>query len=311
MNRNVMNSILGLKVSLSKMGFQSRQLLPLVIAGGLACFTASLLPGQQSAASQLRSFAEQKKEVEAPVAAPAASSSTSSETAQRIDTARESLQQWVETERLISKEKRDLELSREVLQERIALVQQEIESLRGKITSAEESIAEADLKRAELMETNDKLKQASASLAAIVASLEERTLTLLGQLPEPIKDRVRPLSQRIPKAGEETKLSTSERFQNVVGILNEMNKFNREITVTSEVRTLEDGSSAEVTALYMGIGQAFYSGGNGTIAGVGTATNEGWSWKSANDHAAEIARAIAILKNEQVASFVHVPVEVK
>lgn len=281
----------------------------LLLALGVTVASPSAAQAQQSAADQLRSIATQQQP-----AAPAESAQAAVESPKgagpQIETARESLQQWVETERLISKEKRDLQLSREVLTERISLVEQEIESLRSKITTAEESIAEADLKRAELMETNEKLKQASSSLGGIVATLEERTLGLLARLPEPIRDRVKPLSQRIPKPGEETKLSTSERFQNIVGILNEVNKFNGEITVTSEVRTLEDGTSAEVTALYLGIGQAFYSGGNGTIAGVGTASGDAWTWKPANDSAAEIASAVAILKNEQVATFVHVPVKV-
>jgi hypothetical protein len=77
------------------------------------------------------------------------------------------------------------------------------------------------------------------------------------------------------------------------------------------VRTLPDGTSAEVTALYLGIGQAFYSGANGKIAGIGTASDQGWVWKQADESAAEIARIIAILNNESVASFVQVPVEIQ
>ncbi len=233
------------------------------------------------------------------------------ETAAEIRQARSSLEEWVETRRVISKEKRDLALSKEMLGERITLVQREIESLREKISEAEKSVAEADRKRETLIEENDQLKKASAALAHLLASLEQRTADLLGRLPEPIRERVRPLSQRIPKDSEETKLSMSERFQNVVGILNEINKFNREITVTSEVRKLPDGTSAEVTALYLGIGQAFYTGSSGTIAGVGRATETDWTWESANEAAEEIAGLVAILQNEQVASFVHVPVNIK
>jgi hypothetical protein len=98
----------------------------------------------------------------------------------------------------------------------------------------------------------------------------------------------------------------------VIGILNEVNKFNRsEITVTSEVRKLAGGSSAEVTALYIGLGQAFYTGSNGTVAGVGHPSEDGWIWEPANDAAAEIAEAIAVLKNEKVASFIPLPVKVQ
>jgi len=232
-------------------------------------------------------------------------------TSVEIDTVRASLEKWVEIQRVISQEERDLALAKEMLNERIELVQREIDSLRTKISDAEKSIAETDQKRSDLLFENDRLKNSSDSLTATLASLENRTRQLLGRLPEPIRDRVKPLSQRLPEPSSETKLSISERFQNVVGILNEVNKFNREITVTSEVRTLPDGTSAEVTALYLGIGQAFYSGANGKIAGIGTASDQGWVWKPADESAAEIAQIIAILNNESVASFVQVPVEIR
>ena len=239
------------------------------------------------------------------------SSAVSSDVSAIIEQTQTALEQWVETRRVISKEKRDFMLAREMLVERIDLMSREIESLREKVAEAEGSIAEADKKRVELIEENEKLRKAAESIGSVLVSLEESTKKLLHRLPEPIRERIKPLTQRLPKDKNECKLSLSERFQNVVGILNEVNKANREITVTSEVRTLADGSGAEVTALYLGIGQAYYTGGNGSIAGVGTATEEGWVWKTADDAAHQIADAIAILKNEQVARFIHLPVEVQ
>lgn len=228
-----------------------------------------------------------------------------------IDDTKRALEKWVETQRVISQEKRDFAIAREMLNERINLVQREIQSLRDRIRDAESSIAEADRDREKLIQENEQLREASSSLGEILIALESRVTGLLVRLPEPIRERVKPLSQRIPDDPESASLSLSERFQNVVGILNEINKFNRDITVTSEVRPLPDGTSAEVTALYLGLGQGFYTGAKGTVAGVGTATPDGWTWTPANDAAAEIARAIAILKNEEVASFVPVPVTIQ
>ena len=61
----------------------------------------------------------------------------------------------------------------------------------------------------------------------------------------------------------------------------------------------------------MGIGVAFYSNADGSIAGVGRPSDDGWVWMPANDAAERINRAIAILKNEHVAEFVLLPVEVE
>lgn len=233
------------------------------------------------------------------------------EAPQDVENTRATLEKWVDTRRVISQEQRDWATGREMLNERIALVKREIESARGKVKEAQATITEADTKRAELVDVNEKLKLQSAELAKTVIALEQRTKELLKKLPDPIRDRVKPLSQRLPEDAAGSKLSLSVRFQNVVGILNEVNKFNREISVTSEVRALPDGTSAEVTALYVGISQGYYVSGNGRIAGIGQATDEGWVWKSANEAAPQIARAIAILKNESVASFVMLPVEIK
>lgn len=228
-----------------------------------------------------------------------------------VDDARATLKEWVETRRIISKEKRDWTLAREVLNERLDLVQQEIEAQRAKIDETETSIAEADDKWADLSDENEVLREATAALGSTLTALEERTQTLLKRLPEPLRVRVRPLSQRIPADAEATKLSLSERFQNVIGILNEVNKFNREITVTSEVRKLPDGTSAEVTVLYVGISTAYYVSRDEGAAGMGTPSPEGWVWKPANDAAVQIADAIAILQNEQVASFVKLPLAIQ
>lgn len=229
----------------------------------------------------------------------------------KIDSTRAALEQWVETQRVLSKEKSGLALAKEMLQERIALVQREIDQQRSKIIEAEESIAEADEKRSEMIQENDQLKQASASLGETLVHLEDRTKHLIQRLPGPIQIRIKPLSQRLPDGSEEIKISVSERFQNVVGILNEVDKFNRDISVNSEVHELPNGASAEVSALYLGIGQSYYVGANGSVAGVGTVSDQEWAWKPDNDAAAQILQAIAILKNEQPASFVLLPVEIQ
>jgi hypothetical protein len=229
----------------------------------------------------------------------------------RVGDARATLEKWVEVRRILSQETRDWALGREVLTDRIEIVRREGESLRARIAEAEQGIAEADRKKAELVADNDRLKAAAATLAATVARIEARTRELLPRLPEPLRDRVRPLSQRIPEQPDATKLSLGERFMNVVGVLNEVNKFQREISVTSEVRTLGDGRTAEVSTLYLGLGRAWYATADGRNAGVGSPGANGWTWTPADAIAPAVLRAIAIQRNEQVAAFVRLPVEIQ
>lgn len=228
-----------------------------------------------------------------------------------LESTRPTLEKWVEARRTISKEKREWTLAREVLNDRIQVVQREIDALKAKIAEAQKSAEEADQKKAELVVENDKAKSIASSLESIVAQLESRTKDLLKRLPEIVTEKVRVLSQRIPEDAATTKAGLAERFQNVVGILNEVNKFHREVVTNSELRVLADGSSAQVTAVYLGIGQGFYSSANGSAAGIGKATPSGWVWTPAAESAAEIARMVSILKNESVASFVRLPMKVE
>jgi len=228
-----------------------------------------------------------------------------------VETTRVALQKWVETRRIISKEKRDWQVSKELLNDRIDIVKREAESLHAKIATAKSSIADADEKRVEMVAENSRLKQAAKSLDETVNALEARTVSLLKRVPNPLRERVRPLSQRIPDDPKKTKLSLSERFQNIVGVLNEVNKFNREITIASEVLELGNGATAEVTTLYVGIGQGYYASAKGDAGGVGVSSADGWVWTPANDAAADIVKAIAILKNEQTAEFVLLPIDIK
>lgn len=274
-------------------------------------FESSMLESRASKPASGARFLVLLLAVAACLALPGAVFADEGEDDDRVEGVRTALEKWVETRRLLSQEKRDWALGREMLDNRIDLVRREIESLRARIKDAEESIAEADKKRTDLVDRNEKLKQASAALVETVEALESRTVELLHRLPDPIRERIKPLSQRIPEESKETKLSLSERFMNIVGILNSVNKFNRDITVTSEVRTLKDGTKAEVTALYVGIGQGYYASADGKSAGVGTATQDGWVWAPADDAAPRITEAIKILKNEEVAGFVRLPIRIQ
>ncbi|MEY3023056.1 MAG: hypothetical protein RIS86_2254 [Planctomycetota bacterium] len=229
--------------------------------------------------------------------------------ASEIEATRDALGRWVETRKVISEERRDWALGREILEDRIALLSRELETLQGRVKDAESSVTEADRKRDELVAQNDALKASSARLSEIAAGLEARTKALVARLPDPIRERIAPLFQRLPEDGAKTELALSTRFQNVVGILNEINKFNRDIVLASEVRRLPDGTTAEVTAMYLGIGQGYYVGGGGKLAGIGAVGPEGWTWTPANESAEAIGLAISIMKNESPAAFVPLPVK--
>ena len=224
-----------------------------------------------------------------------------------IDITKELISKWVETKKLISLESEEWKIEQEVLKDRIDLISSERNSLREKINETESLINQSDTKRTDLGKDNESLKKASTLLSEKINILENKLLILLPTLPQHIQEKIKPLSQRIP-LNKKNELTLSERYQNVVGIVNELNKGASEISVISEVRSLLNGESAEVQTLYLGYAHAFYCTTKGDIAGIGYPSRDGWIWKPKNEIAQEIADSIAIFKNEMVAEYITLPI---
>jgi len=232
-------------------------------------------------------------------------------TGERIDGVRAMLEKWVETRRQISEERLDWTRKRETLRDRMELVEREIAAVNTRIEETRRSLDEAVAKGEGLRGNAERLRSAAKGMTELVRSLEQRTQELLVRVPQPIRERVKPFSQRIPTDPEGTQLPLSQRVQNLVAILNDLNKAAGEIITASEVRVMPDGRSAEVTTLYVGISKGYSIDGTATQAAVGWGTPEGWIWTPANDAAQEIAAAIGIVSAGQEPRFVRVPVEVQ
>lgn len=229
----------------------------------------------------------------------------------QIEGTRTALEKWVEIRRIISQEKREWALGREILNERIELTQAQIDGLVQDAEEAEGKIGNNGSELAELEAEQAGLKDASLALGELIEALEAKTRALIVKLPEPAKERISLLVQRMPQEDTESKQSLSDRFLNIVGVANELNKFNREITVTSEVRELAGGISAEVAALYVGLGQGYYVSPSGDAAGVGRVVDGRWAWIQDDAAAGNIASSIAILTDGAVAEFIHLPTRVE
>lgn len=227
-----------------------------------------------------------------------------------VGATRTALEKWVENRRLIAKAERDWKLGKQVLEDRIALVQMQIDSLREEIEADRGDIGEADALRDELADQVAVLEEGSKSMAAVVGDYEARARGLLARFPDPLKDNLRIVSQLLPDEGQTEDLpSLSQRFSTVVGLLDNANRFNREVSASSEVRTLPDGSLAYFDVLYVGLGTAFYVNATGTVGGVGRPGPDGWIWEPRPESAPAIAEALKVQKGEQMARFLQLPVE--
>jgi hypothetical protein len=227
-----------------------------------------------------------------------------------LQEARLQLDKYIETQQIIARERKDWQQGKEVLVGRLDLVKKELGVLDAGIKQTEEKVAETARKRADLAAENDHLKASIDVLARKVATLEAGVRQLWRTVPEPVRPRALPLMQRIPEDPAATTVSLAERFQNVLGVLNELNKANNEITVNYEVHELGGGRRAEVKVLYVGLAQAYYVSSSGE-AGIGRPTTDGWKWTPEPAIANRVLIALEIVQGKQKPAFVPLPVRLR
>ena len=235
-----------------------------------------------------------------------------SETAPIIDATRETLTKWVETKQLISKEKSEWASGKDILEDRVRLAEAETTTVRDKLKEISAAVAEAQKKRDELAAQNDKLKATAEKSKAMVIAAEKKLRPLLPQLPEPLREKLKPIIARFPEDSEKSTASMAERLQNVLGILDQASAFNSTVASVKELRTFPDGTRAEVTTVYLGLSQAYYTNREGTLAGIGHPGPDGWDWKPDNANGKKILLAVHILEGkEKGATFIDLPVKIQ
>lgn len=227
-----------------------------------------------------------------------------------IQETRTTLGKWVETQQILSREKKDWQQWKEILQSRIDLIGSEIGQLKEKLGLVRTDRGKFEGDRAGLLAEKEEIRTTTAVLAGQLGDLEVKIRRLGGALPPSLREKVQPLFERMPADADTTRVSLAERFQNVLGILNEMNRINSEITVATEIRPLSDGKPSEVKTVYIGFGLAYFVSAQGE-AGIGHPAETGWTWQPANELAPRINEVLEIMGNKSSPKFVSLPADIQ
>jgi hypothetical protein len=224
---------------------------------------------------------------------------------------RTALEKWVQTRQLISQTRSDWASEKEMVEASIALFEKELKDLEASFDRIGTNSLEISKEKAALQKEESALQAAADRAAALVGGLEAEIVSLNARLPESLRADLSKLIDQIPQNSEETQLSASKRMQNIVGILNEIEKFNNSITVQSEIRQNDDGSEVQVETLYLGLAQAYYVGQEGKFAGLSRPSEEGWVLQQEDALGPDISRAIGVYRNQVPATFVSLPLNLE
>ena len=229
----------------------------------------------------------------------------------RLAETRSSLEKWVETRQLVSKTKGDWQADKETIQQTIQLFERELKVVQDQLSKVSTNSTQVDKERSEA-EASQKLSQESLERAKVFATGFESELTKIApRLPLPLQDILKPLLNRLPTDPASTKMSVAERVQVVIGILNELDKFNNAVTIFSEKRKNEKGEELSVETVYVGLGAAYFVSDAGDFAGMGSAGPNGWEWTVKSELGSSVREVIRIYKNERPARFVPLPAVIK
>jgi hypothetical protein len=223
---------------------------------------------------------------------------------------RTTLEKWVETRQLISKTRADWQGAKETLQQSVALFERELQGVQEQSSKLSTNNTQIDKERREAEAAKQSAEESLVRAREFATAFESQIRTLLPQLPSPLQETLQPLVLRMP-ADANTKMTAAERLQVLVGILNEVDKFNSSVSVFNEKRRNSRGEEMAVETVYVGLGSAYFANETGEFAGRGSPGPKGWEWQIQNGLGPSIRETIKIYRNEQPAHFVSLPATIR
>lgn len=223
---------------------------------------------------------------------------------------RQVLDKWVEARQLAAKARADWQADRETLDSSTRLLERELATVRDQMGKLGTNTTQVDLERSQ---AESQIRQAQATLDrvhTVAAGLERGIRNVVPRLPAPLQETLKPLLHRMPAEGAPTKLGAPERFQVLVGVMNELDKFNNTLTISNERRQTATGDEVAVDTLYLGLGAAYFVNDTGDFAGRGSPGASGWDWTIEPGLASAIRECIRVYRNERPARFIPLPARI-
>lgn len=225
--------------------------------------------------------------------------------------ARSTLEQWVQTRQLIARARSDWQGDKESLEQTVLLYERELKSIDEQTSKVSTNNAQVAKEMAEALVLQKLSNEALDGARQFAADFEARVQKLVPQMPSPLQDILKPSLARLPADPANTKMLAAERAQVLVGVLNELDKFNNAVNLFNEKRKNPKGEEVAVQTIYVGLGAAYFVNEAGDFAGTGVPGANGWEWAVKPEIAASVKEVVKIYRNEKAARFVTLPAAIR
>lgn len=224
-----------------------------------------------------------------------------------IEQAREVISKYVDSRQEIARVKNEWKAYQELTQRRIDLYNREINQLRELIQTAEEQTTQAEREIGAIRDEIALLRQANDIVLKSLPAFEDKMRELYTYFPRPLKNKVQRLVQQLGKPRQ-----ASDRMAIVIGILNEVDKFNAEFNFDRDEKTLPSGETKVVDVIYLGLAVGYYADKDGNVGGIGVPASGEWKWTERNDLGPAIRDAVLYYNGDiKPAMLVDLPVEIQ
>lgn len=219
----------------------------------------------------------------------------------QIEQTQQAVSDYVFSRQQIAQSKNEWKVYKEVSDRRIEFFESEIESLLAQIEAAENTVSSAQETISAKQDEIAVLRRANKVVLDLAPEYEARIRNLSKSLPPPLTTKLSALLDSLGKPKQ-----AAQRMAIVIGILNEIDKFNSEWTIDGD-----QVGNTTVNVLYMGLAMGFYADENGAVGGIMVPTADGWERREDNSLAPAISTLIKYRLGEvKPATFIALPIEI-
>lgn len=229
----------------------------------------------------------------------------------KLSDQRATLEKWVQTRQLIAKTRADWQSDKEMLNQGVLLFERELKQVEEQFAKLSTNNVQVEKERLQAETLKKASEEALAGAREFATGFEVQVKALVPRLPQPLQDLLKPMLNRLPADPADTKMLATERIQVLVGILNEVDKFNNGVSIFSEKRKNAKVEEMSDDTVYLGLGAAYFVNEANGFAGTGTAGPNGWEWTSNAAIAETVREVIRIYRNERAARFVPLPATIR
>ncbi len=217
------------------------------------------------------------------------------------------IEEWIDTEHLISKESSLWKSEQAALFDLQSALAEELSTLHDKLKRSEEEASGADKQRSDLMEREEKAKDATEALFRGLQKVEKKVDDVFALLPTPLSERLSPFREKLDAGPQKARLTLRQRVETLISLMQAVHLFHRTVTLERQEFTLNDDQSREFMVLYFGLGVAYFVNESGTVSGYGLPSPSGWKWVRKDEIAREVTTGVQMVNNRAMPRFLDLP----